>query len=458
MHESGVVYEKVGTWPAVDTLPVFDPKWVAPPELPASHRPSAPLTSSTSTDNEQILKRARAYVEAVPPAVQGNRGDEHTFQLACKLVRGFGLSDWEAVDMMHAWNQACVPPWTDRELEEKVHAASKYGSEPLRGRALVPPARIGPASLHRAAGPGSLSAVETQSGSDLSQPAVSSSLPGLLDIHAAVAAFRHRLDRGDADRLPFGLSRIDRATRGIEPGELAILLGRTASLKTMWLLNWIRLLVKHSPDKAILLVEMEMPCEQLIRRLLRMEFHRTDDQLDADLKAGEFGLDRFAEKYRNLHILDKGAVSLSTIERYAGDLAQSLGETRLESVFIDHAGLLKSDSGSNSSYDRASAAAIGLKQLARSLSVAVFCVVQANRAGNKTDGEPVNLEAARDSGCYEENADFVLAFSNMAEPVGGQPFVKMRLAKNRRGPSVPVTVGFDPHRLTMAERDEVHHD
>jgi hypothetical protein len=383
----------------------------------------------------------------VDPAIEGQGGDEHTFKVACRLVRGFGLTDSDALDLMRDWNQTCVPPWTDRELQAKVAAAVKYGAEPFGGLASAPPP---PSIIDRI--PGSHMTTEPHTAAT---PEPEARLPGLVGICAALDAFRYRLERGDVDRMPFGIGRLDRATRGIEPGELAIVLGRTASLKTMWLLNWIRLLVRQRPDAAFLIVEMEMPFEQLSRRLLRMDYNRTDEQLDTDIKSGVINLDRFADTYRNLHFLDKGAVSLTAIERYAVDLSRVLGEeTRLEGIFIDHAGLLRSEHGGGSSYERASAAAIGLKQMARSLSVAVFCVVQANRGGNKTDGEPVNLEAARDSGCYEENADFVLAFGNITEPPNEQPFVRMRLAKNRRGPSVPVMVGFDPHSLKMAERVE----
>jgi replicative DNA helicase len=185
-----------------------------------------------------------------------------------------------------------------------------------------------------------------------------------------------------------------------------------------------------------------------------MDYNRSDELLDEAVRAGTIRLETFCATYQNLYFVDQGTVSLSSIRRYSDDLQRQLGETRLEALFIDHAGLIRPEHGSGSAYERASATAIGLKQLARDLNVAVFCIVQANRAGNKTDGEPVNLEAARDSGAYEENADFVLAFSNLTEPSGSQPFVKLRLAKNRRGPNVPTTVGFDPLSLKMAERDE----
>jgi replicative DNA helicase len=278
---------------------------------------------------------------------------------------------------------------------------------------------------------------------------------GPSSIYAAVAAFRHRLECGDADRLSFGLGRIDRATRrGIEPGEFAAYLGRTASLKTMWMLNHVRQIVMKRTDMSVLLVELEMPREQLVRRVLRMEYNRTDELLDTAINAGVIDLERFCDRYQHLYFLDAGGLALSTIKRHTQDLQRQL-DIPVGAVFIDHAGLIRPEHPSGSSYERATATAVGLKQLARDLNLAVFCIVQANRAGNRQDGEPVNLESARDSGCFEENADFVLAFSNIIEPAGGQPFVKVRLAKNRHGPMVPTTIGFDPLSLKMHERDEM---
>lgn len=277
---------------------------------------------------------------------------------------------------------------------------------------------------------------------------------GATDIYSAVARFQQRLDRADADRLKFSIGRLDRATGGgVEPGEFVAILGRTATCKTMWLQNLIRHQVKQWADSAFLFVELEMPREQLVRRFLRMTYNRNDAQLDAAIKTGQINLDQFCDAFQHLYFVDQGSVSLANIARYAEDLQRQLGDVPLKAVFVDHAGLIRAERTS-SAYERATETAIGLKQLARKLNVAVFCVVQANRAGNRTDGEPVNLEAARDSGAFEENADFVLAFSALTEPAGQAPFVKMRLAKNRRGPSVPALVGFDPHSLKMAERDE----
>ena len=149
---------------------------------------------------------------------------------------------------------------------------------------------------------------------------------------------------------------------------------------------------------------------------------------------------------RNL-FLDEGTVTLAQIEREATRLAERLAPIPLTAILIDHAGLIRPER-SAAAYERASAAAIGLKQLARSLNTAVHCIVQANRGG-KSERDPVPLEAARDSGCFEENADFVLAFSGLVEPKDQPPFVKVKLAKNRRGPTPSTLFVFDPHTLRM---------
>ena len=79
------------------------------------------------------IERARRYLAAVPPAVTGQHGDVHTFRVCCRLVRGFGLSDADAMSILNEWNASCDPPWTDRELRDKLARARRYGREPIGG-------------------------------------------------------------------------------------------------------------------------------------------------------------------------------------------------------------------------------------------------------------------------------------------------------------------------------------
>ena len=79
------------------------------------------------------IERARRYVAALPPAIAGSHGDLHTFRVCCRLVRGFALDDGEAFALLQEWNIGCQPQWTDRELEQKIASARRYGREPIGG-------------------------------------------------------------------------------------------------------------------------------------------------------------------------------------------------------------------------------------------------------------------------------------------------------------------------------------
>jgi hypothetical protein len=85
------------------------------------------------------VARARQYVEALPPAIAGQRGDLHTFRVCCRLTRGFALSDRQALAILRDWNAHCQPPWSDRELVDKVKHARRYGREPIGALLEVPP-------------------------------------------------------------------------------------------------------------------------------------------------------------------------------------------------------------------------------------------------------------------------------------------------------------------------------
>ena len=79
------------------------------------------------------LEYARRYLAALPPAIAGSHGDLHTFRICCRLVRGFALDDGEALGLLREWNTRCQPPWTERELEQKIASARRYGREPIGG-------------------------------------------------------------------------------------------------------------------------------------------------------------------------------------------------------------------------------------------------------------------------------------------------------------------------------------
>jgi hypothetical protein len=78
-----------------------------------------------------LVDRARRYLARVEPAIVGHHGDLHTFRVCCRIVRGFALSDEDALAALADWNVRCEPPWNERELLDKICRARRYGSEPI---------------------------------------------------------------------------------------------------------------------------------------------------------------------------------------------------------------------------------------------------------------------------------------------------------------------------------------
>ena len=114
-----------------DTASAFGPDRFPQPARRA--RATAPQRRAGRGSARSRIERGQAYLAAVPPAIAGQHGDLRTFQVCCRLARGFSLSDDEALPLLLAWNAHCEPPWTERELRDKLQRARRYGREPVGG-------------------------------------------------------------------------------------------------------------------------------------------------------------------------------------------------------------------------------------------------------------------------------------------------------------------------------------
>ena len=104
-----------------------------PAPTAATARPPTAWSSRPAIRPLDVLDHARRYLAGVPPAIAGQHGDVLTFRVCCRLVRGFALTDDEAFMLLTRWNARCQPPWSERELTNKLSRARRYGREPIAG-------------------------------------------------------------------------------------------------------------------------------------------------------------------------------------------------------------------------------------------------------------------------------------------------------------------------------------
>jgi hypothetical protein len=70
--------------------------------------------------------RATEYLQRAAPAIEGQFGNKRTFTLACELFE-LDLSAATVLDLMQEhWNERCLPPWEEDELEQVVANAGRY--------------------------------------------------------------------------------------------------------------------------------------------------------------------------------------------------------------------------------------------------------------------------------------------------------------------------------------------
>lgn len=130
VHPSGAVYQLAPGCEIVAAaeLPVYVEAWFPEAVKVPETRFVRPILHFSGPTQKDAYTQAQRYMGGVPGAVQGAGGDNQTYVLACRLVRGFNLSDEEALDLLRVWNQRCQPPWDDPDLVAKVAHARLYGT------------------------------------------------------------------------------------------------------------------------------------------------------------------------------------------------------------------------------------------------------------------------------------------------------------------------------------------
>ena len=127
----GSVVKGKGEYKITHNLPVAPaPEWIKQKAGEASGKAENRDDILVELDQPQHVADAIAFLQSARPAVEGDGGDNRTYQVACQ-VRDFGISEATTLQLMFQfWNDRCSPPWDADGLSEKVRSTYQYAQNP----------------------------------------------------------------------------------------------------------------------------------------------------------------------------------------------------------------------------------------------------------------------------------------------------------------------------------------
>ena len=276
-----------------------------------------------------------------------------------------------------------------------------------------------------------------------------------------------QLLRSSEDRvtgIKTGYSKLDRITNGFQRGDLIILAARPSVGKTAFALNVALQSALRNPN-AIAIFSLEMPAEQLMRRLLSAKSEIEGDKLRSGYLTNN-EMNRLHEtanemKETKIFIDDSATIKMGDIFSKCRKLKSEHG---LDMIVIDYLQLI-TGSGRNSGENRqqeVSEISRSLKALAREMDVPVIALSQLSRGvETRTDKHPL-LSDLRESGSIEQDADIVMFLYREKyqkhDEEGAEPSlieeVDVDIAKHRNGATERFQLAFNKNFNAFYNIDE----
>ena len=243
--------------------------------------------------------------------------------------------------------------------------------------------------------------------------------------------------------LATGLIDLDQKLGGLHPSDLLILAARPSMGKTALAVNIAFNVARNyawepQPDGSrktvsggvVAFYSLEMSAEQLAMRLLADASGVSSDRLrKGEIDASEFGRVRdaaFELQSCPLHIDATGGLALAKLTARARRLKRQGG---LDLIVVDYLQLITLGDAnlSNNRVQEVSQITMGLKALAKELSVPVIALSQLSRQVEAREDKRPQLSDLRESGSIEQDADVVMFiyresyYKGRAEPREGTP-------------------------------------
>jgi len=215
-------------------------------------------------------------------------------------------------------------------------------------------------------------------------------------------------ENGFQDGLRTKITFLDEKIGGLKNGEFIIIAARPSMGKTAFALEIAK---NISTSKNVGFFSLEMPSEQLIKRLISSESNIDQRKFNKVSKMNQLEQARLnsgIQKIKSLNLWIDDSPSLKT-----GELAwkaRRLNDIHnLDLIIIDYLQLIEGDSNSSDNRQQAvSDISRQLKSLARELDIPVISISQLSRRVEQREDKRPQMSDIRESGAIEQDADIIM--------------------------------------------------
>jgi replicative DNA helicase len=257
--------------------------------------------------------------------------------------------------------------------------------------------------------------------------------------------------------VPSGFFDLDALTGGLQPSDLIILAARPGMGKTAFALNMAT--NATFSKKSVIIFTLEMSKEQLMSRVLSSVARVDSSRLrKGDLSEEE--QDRLMEGARKIHeykdylgIDETPGITLMELRSRCRRYHKEFG---LDLVMVDYLQLMGGGGSPGKKMEsrerEISTISMGLKALAKELSIPIVALAQLNRGPDARPDKRPKISDLRESGSMEQDADLILfvyrdEYYNPSSELAG--ISEVIIGKNRHGNLDTIKLAFQPNFVSF---------
>jgi replicative DNA helicase len=267
-------------------------------------------------------------------------------------------------------------------------------------------------------------------------------------------ALIERKRMGETTGITSGFPRLDKLTGGLRRGDLIVVGARTSVGKSTYAEN-----IAENAARAghrALFVSIEMDPEQIAYRFLRRAgASEALVEYGSDDPASTEELERIVQDRLALPLLIHNEPTADTV-KIRSMLNQAIAEYgKIDLLVVDYLQLMTDTFGGKvPEHLRLGMITKTLKGMAREYELPVILISQLNRNSDQRGVLPEpRLSDIRESGRIEEDADLILFLWKVEPDMLGND-TKLKIAKNRQGPTGEVPIRFTKPRFFFSEPDD----